>query len=71
MVHFNHWCLRRIIQGYLISLRLLYCPSQVLCFLQTESKTLHQQKHYNLLYYDSHFITVARSKACTTSRVCL
>lgn len=28
----------------------LYCASQVLHFLQTEGRTLHQQKGYTLLY---------------------
>lgn len=35
-----------------------YCASQVFHFLQIEGKTLHQQKEYDLFYFDARFIVV-------------
>lgn len=34
----------------------LYYTLQALCFLQMEGKSLHQQKDYNFLYYNTHNI---------------
>ena len=45
-----------LVQAHLILLALLYCASQILCFLQIEGKTLHQQKDYNSFYQNTHFI---------------
>lgn len=49
---------------------LLYCASHVLCLLQTESKTLHQQKkNYSSLYCNTHFfLQWSRTKPAMSPR---
>ena len=43
----------------------------MLHFLQTEGKTLHQQKDYDSLYCDTEFIVVVWNQNCSISEVCL
>lgn len=46
------------LRAYLILFHLILLFFIGVAFLQTEVNTLHQQKYYDLLYYDTRFIAV-------------
>lgn len=60
------------VQAYLVLLcfTLLYFTDNVF-FLQIEGNTLYQQKDYDLLHCETHFIAVVRNGHCNVSEVCL
>lgn len=59
------------LRAYLILFHFILLFFIGVAFLQTEVNTLHQQKYYDLLYYDTRFIAVVWIWTLNIYELCL